>query len=268
MHNFHLVGVLHLPPLPGAVNYEGAPVRAIAEAAAEDALILQNAGFTAVMIQDASDNPQPTLLNTATVAAMAAIGVIVKAHTTISLGVVAGHNDGPASVAIAHAIGAEFVRVKVLTGVSLGPTGWMEGCSLQVAQMKRLLGNTAQVWADAHEATSLALAGDVAWAADQALGFGGADKIIVTRDSGVLDAIDDIARVKAAVGSDVDVLIGGRVTGATLGSALRASNGAILGSVLKTGQGYDARIDEAVAVSLGSEYRDWLATTNTSSTTV
>ncbi len=56
--SFRLVGVLHLPPLPGAVNYTGVPVREIAERAAADAVALRDAGFTHVMVQDASDMPQ------------------------------------------------------------------------------------------------------------------------------------------------------------------------------------------------------------------
>jgi membrane complex biogenesis BtpA family protein len=257
MSGFRLVGVLHLPPLPGAANYDGIAVGKIAEAAAEDALILQAAGFTDVMIQDASDNPQPTVVGAPTIAAMAVVGAAVRTASDVSLGVVVGHNDGAGSVAIAHAIDAQFVRVKVLTGVSAGPTGWIEGCSTQVAQMKRLLSSDVEIWADAHEATSLALTGSVRWAAAEAMSFGGADRLIVTRDSGVTDAIDDIAAIKELIGPDIGVLIGGRVTGATLGAAMHGSNGAILGSVLKNGSGHDARIDSTVARALGGAYREF-----------
>lgn len=253
MSTFRLVGVLHLPPLPGAVNYSGQPVREIALIAAEDARVLASAGFTDVMIQDASDNPQPTLVGPATVASLAAIGAVVREATDVSLGVVVGHNDGASSVAIAHAIGAQFVRVKVLTGVSTGPAGFIEGCSMQVAHMKRLLGSDVEVWADAHEATSRAITGGVSWAAAEAASFGGADKLIVTRDSGVADAISDIAAVKEAIGHDIDVLIGGRVSGATLNAAMRGADGAILGSALKDGTSYAARIDPIVAGRFGSE---------------
>ncbi|MGA1811541.1 BtpA/SgcQ family protein [Frondihabitans sp. 4ASC-45] len=261
MSGFRLVGVLHLPPLPGAANYEGRPVAEIASAAADDARILEAAGFTDVMIQDASDEPQPTLVGAATVAALAVVGAAVRAATTIGLGVVVGHNDGPSGVAIAHAVGASFVRVKVLTGVSIGPTGWMEGCSLEVAHTKRLLGSDVEIWADLHEATSLALSGDLAWAAAQALDFGGADAVIVTRDSGVADAVADIAALRAsgAVGADVPVYIGGRVNGSNLATAVGGSDGAILGSVLKDGDGYDARIDPTTATSLGDDARGHLA---------
>lgn len=262
MSTFRLVGVLHLPPLPGAVNYTGESVLAMAEAAAEDARVLAAAGFTDVMIQDASDNPQPDTVGPAAVAAMGAIGAVVRGATDVSLGVVVGHNDGAASVAIAHAIQAQFVRVKVLTGVSAGPAGWIEGCSMQVAHMKRLLRSDIEVWADAHEPTSRVVTGDIRWTAAQAVSFGGADKLIVTRDSGVADAVEDITAVKDAVGSDIDVLIGGRVTGATLAAAMRGSDGAILGSVLKTGSGYDARIDPLVARKLGADYSNFAPNTS------
>ncbi len=254
MSGFRLVGVLHLPPLPGAANYSGASVREMAEAAAADATVLEAAGFSDVMVQDASDNPQPTTVGAATVAALAVVGAAVRAATDMGLGVIAGHNDGAASVAVAHAVGAQFVRVKVLTGVSAGPTGFIEGCSVDVAQMKRLLGSNVEVWADAHEATSAALLGDTAWAAAQALAFGGADKLIVTRDSGVEDALEDIARVKSEVGEGIDVLVGGRVTGDTLPAVMRGADGVILGSVLKTSGGHAARIDPVKAQHLGSQH--------------
>jgi predicted TIM-barrel enzyme len=189
------------------------------------------------------------------VAALSAIGAVVREAIDVPLGVVLGHNDGAASVAVAHAIEAQFVRVKVLTGVATGPTGWIEGCSMQVGMMKRLLGSSVEVWADAHEATSRALTGDVRWAAAEASSFGGADKLIVTRDSGVADAIDDIAAVKLALGPDIDVLIGGRVNAGNLDAAMHGSDGAILGSALKDGDGYDARIDPIAAQRFGDDFR-------------
>lgn len=252
MNKFRLVGVLHLPPLPGAVNYEGRVVAEIAEAAAEDAILLAKAGFTHVMVQDASDNPQPTLAETPTVAALAAVGARVAQAVDIPLGVVIGHNDGPASVAVAHAIGARFVRVKVLTGVSAGASGFIQGCAYEVAQMKRLLGSDVAVWADAHEATSVSMAGGLEWAAREAISFGGADTIVVTRDSGVDDALSTIAELRTALPDDTPLVIGGRVTLATLSHAVAGSDGAIIGSALKTSSDYSARVDREIAERFGA----------------
>lgn len=259
MNQFRMVGVLHLPALPGAANYGGQSVAEMAEAAAHDARILASAGFTDVIIQDASDSPQPITVESPTIAALSVIGASVRAASNMTLGVIAGHNDGAASVAIAHAIDAAFIRVKVLTGTSVGPTGFMHGCALQVAHMKRLLGSDVEIWADVHEATSLPLVGDIGAAALQSLAFGNADKLIVTRDSSVKDALDDIARLKEIVGDGIDILVGGRVTADTLNDVLLAANGVISGSALKTGDGPGARVDSVAAHKLGDQFTAFLA---------
>jgi len=243
---FRLVGVLHLPPLPGAVNYAGASVGEIAVRAAEDACALQDAGFTHVMVQDASDMPQAVRVDAPTVAALAVIGAAVTAAVDIPVGVVVGHNDGPSAVAIAHAIGARFVRVKVLTGVSVGPTGWIEGCGHDVAAMRQRLGSDVEVWADVHEATSLALASTKEWAATEAREFGLADLLVVTRDSGVGDALDDIAALREQH-PDVPLVVGGRVDLGTIAETVQRADGAILGSAIKVSRAPDARIDPETA---------------------
>src|SRR5271156_4572142 len=131
------------------------------------------------MIQDASDMPRTVTVGPPTVV----VGAAVRQATVLSPGIVGGHNDGEPAVAIAHAVGAQFVGVKVLTGASIGPTGVIAGCSVEVAQMKRLLGSDVAVWADVHETTSIPLAGALEWAAKLVVAFGQADRLIVTRDS-------------------------------------------------------------------------------------
>jgi hypothetical protein len=248
---FRLVGVLHLPPLPGAVNYAGASVRDIAVRAAEDAVALREAGFTHVMVQDASDMPQAVTVDAPTVAALAVVGAAVTAAVDLPVGVVVGHNDGPSAVAIAHAIGASFVRVKVLTGVSIGPTGWIQGCAHEVAAMRRLLGSDVEVWADVHEATSLALASTPAWAATVSHDFGRADVLVVTRDSGVTDALTSIAELRDSV-PGVPFVVGGRVSLDTIDATVAGADGAVLGSAIKRSSAPDARVDPEIAARFGA----------------
>ena len=249
--SFRLVGVLHLPPLPGAVNYAGTPVREIAARAVEDALALQRAGFTHVMVQDASDMPQAVRVDAPTVAALSVVGAAVTNSVYLPVGVVVGHNDGPSAVAVAHAVGARFVRVKVLTGVSIGPTGWIEGCAHDVAAVRRRIGADVEVWADVHEATSLALASTPGWAAREARDFGRADVLVVTRDSGVPDALTDIAELRELV-PDVPFVVGGRVSLATIDATVAGADGAILGSAIKRSSAPDARVDPEVAARFGA----------------
>lgn len=241
MSDFALVGVLHLPPLPGSPNYGGQAVREMAKEVAADAVLLEQAGFTHVMVQDANDKPQRTLLSLPGAAAMSSIGATVRDATLIPLGVVAGHNDGATAVAVAHAIGARFVRVKVLTGVAVGPAGFIEGCGVPTAEMKRLLGSEVQVWADVHEATSLPLTGTRLWVATEAVKFGGADALVVTSDAGVQEAVDWIAELRADLPRAVPMVVGGRVTAATMALAVSGADGAIIGNAVKNGDRIDPR---------------------------
>ncbi|WP_245885298.1 BtpA/SgcQ family protein [Kineococcus rhizosphaerae] len=233
------------------MNYAGTPVREIARRAAEDAVGLQQAGFTHVMVQDASDMPQAVRVSAPTVAALSVVGAAVTEAVYLPVGVVVGHNDGPSAVAVGHAIGARFVRVKVLTGVAIGPTGWIEGCAHEVAAVKRTLGSDVEVWADVHEATSLPLASTPRWAAREAREFGRADALVVTRDSGVPDALAAIADLRDVV-PGVPLLVGGRVGLGTIDATVAGADGAILGSAIKRSSAPDARVDPDVAARFGA----------------
>ena len=119
------------------------------------------------------------------------------------------------------------------TVVSIGPTGLIEGCALKVAQIKRELDAEIEAWADVHEATSRVIVGDIAWAANEAVEFGGADKLIVTRDSGVTDALMDIAKLRIEIGNQYPILVGGRVSLSNLQNVISGSDGAIIESALQ-----------------------------------
>ena len=74
-NKFKLVGVIHLPPLPGAVNYRDLDLRELAQVAAKDARTLVMSGFTHVLILDGNDIPQATKASMGTIASLAAIGM-------------------------------------------------------------------------------------------------------------------------------------------------------------------------------------------------
>src|SRR4029077_4421660 len=115
-----LVAMIHLPPLPGAGNYEGSPVRTMAQRAVAEAQLLSEAGFDALLIQNTHDRPSTTYAPPETLTAMSAIAGAVAAAVSRPIGINVHKNDGPGALAVAHAIGATFVRVKVLVGATLG----------------------------------------------------------------------------------------------------------------------------------------------------
>lgn len=231
---FRLVGMLHLPPLPGIPNHRGTPLSKIIDQAVADAATLAGAGFTHLLLQNASDVPAQTTVAPSTIAIMTRIAAEVAAVTPLPLGINVAHNDGPGALAIAYAVGATFIRVKLLTGAAVGPDGVMQGCGLATAELRARLDADVAVWADVNEATSLPLAAraDDVWAAVEAVKFGGADVLVVTKDSGVVDALATIAEIRAAL-PGVPVVVGGRVTPSTIAATRAGADGAIIGSALK-----------------------------------
>jgi hypothetical protein len=236
--------MLHLPPLPGIPNYLGTPTAEIVDQAVSDAATLSAAGFTHLLLQNSSDVPAQTTVATSTIAIMTRIAAEVTAATDLPLGINVAHNDGPGALAIAYAVDAPFIRVKVLTGAAVGPDGIMPGCGLATAELRSRLGADIEIWADVNEATSLPLTAraDDCWAAVEAVKFGGADVLIVTKDSGVADALDVIGRIRERV-PGVPILVGGRVTPETIEATRAGADGAIIGGALKPDSGVFTRVD-------------------------
>jgi uncharacterized protein len=248
---FSLIGVLYLPPMPGAANYAGTPIDEIVEGAARDAQTLRDAGFDAALLQNATDVPELAQVAVETVAAMAAVGAGVRARCDIPLGVCVAHNDGAAAVAISYAIGASFVRIKVLTGAAVGAAGLTQACVAEVAALRSRLPVHIDVLADVHEVTSVSLGfPDPVQEARQHVRFGGADGVIFTSDAGASQALEVIAQLKAALGPDVPVLIGGRVTDENIGVVRQGADGAIVATSVRTGTEQSGHIDATKAARL------------------
>jgi membrane complex biogenesis BtpA family protein len=236
--------MLHLPPLPGIANYQGTPLAEIIDQAVADAVSLTQAGFTHVMLQNSCDVPAQVTVEASTVAIMTRIATEVSAATSLPLGINVAHNDGPAALAIAYAVGATFIRVKLLTGAAVGPSGLMEGCALATAGLRSRLDADIAIWADVNEATSLALApaADDMWAAIEAVKFGGADALVITKESGADGALELIKRLRHSLPS-IPLIVGGRVTAATIRQTRRFADGAIIGGALKADGGFFTRVD-------------------------
>ena len=111
-----IIGALHLP-------YYGTqdPGRSLAEV--EDyvlgnASIFYENGIDKLILQD--ENIVPERAEPDTIAVMAAISRLVRRELPkLHIGIIVQAHDPKASIAIAHASGAEFVRQKVFAGVML-----------------------------------------------------------------------------------------------------------------------------------------------------
>jgi hypothetical protein len=241
-----LVGMVHLPALPGSPAWDGTPIERIGDLAVADSLVLKEAGFDAAMIQNSLDRPTRLSVDLLTVSMMTAIVQRVRVECAIEIGVNVVKNDGPAAIAIAASTGSRFVRVKCLTGSRYGAEGLYNGCAFDTARIRRDSGTMPAIWADIREPTSRSLVEvELDFDVTNALDQGGADGIVITGvDSASTFALATEVR---DLRPEAHLIIGGKVSASNVAQALLLAHTVIIGSALKAFGGFSGRNDRAKA---------------------
>ncbi len=243
-----LIGMIHLPPLPGSVHHTDA-LSAIVKHALADANVLCLAGFDGLMMENFGDAPfAADELEPVTVAAMAIVAAAIKSEVDLPLGINALRNDAASALGIAVAAGASFVRINVHTGISATDQGFIQGKADQTVRLRQRLGPNIAIYADVHVKHAVPLnQPDIALAAEETAYRGCAQGIVVTGSTTGRSAdLDAVRRVKEAV-PDRMVLVGSGATADTVAEILSAADGVIVGSSLKPEGRTDQPIDPALA---------------------
>jgi membrane complex biogenesis BtpA family protein len=107
-HARPLIGVVHLPPLPG---HDGSPgMTALVDHALADLAVIEACGLDGVLVENEHDRPHRILAGRETVAAMTAVTRELVRAAQVPVGAEILLNDPEASLAVALAGGAAFVR--------------------------------------------------------------------------------------------------------------------------------------------------------------
>ncbi|UCE61616.1 MAG: BtpA/SgcQ family protein [Phycisphaerales bacterium] len=229
-----LIGVIHLPALPGSPCHQFTVEEIVARAVA-DARTLRDAAFDAVIIENFGDVPfNKNELGPASVATVAIVADHVQRAAGLALGINALRNDARAALGIAAAVGARFVRVNVHTGVSATDQGFIEGKARDTLLYRKQLGRRIALLADVHvkHATQISQP-DLAGAARETAYRGLADGLIVTGKA-TGEPVDpaDLRRVHEAV-PDRRLFVGSGATAETVGTLLASASGIIVGMAIK-----------------------------------
>lgn len=231
-----LIGMLHLPALPGAPGYRG-DLAALRERLLADADALSEGGADAMIMENFGDAPfHPGRLPPETIAHMATLAQQVRDRFDLPLGINCLRNDGLAALAVAHAAGAQFIRVNVLAGSRVTDQGVISGeAHLLLRERARLQARQIRIYADADVKHSAALGQPRALTEEVAdlLQRAGADAVIVSGQAtgGATDP-QQVREARRAAG-EAPVLVG---SGCTLDSLERfrgLADGFIVGSSLK-----------------------------------
>lgn len=249
-----LVGVVHLPALPGAPRWSR-DWEALLNRAISDARTYAAAGFSAVVVENFGDVPfHKDRVPPVTVAAMSRVGTAVAAvlrevPSPPLLGFNVLRNDAAAALALCAACGGDFIRVNVLTGTMVTDQGIIEGRAAEVVRLRDQWCPGVGILADilvkhAHPLGAWTLQD----AAADAWERGGADALIVTGQStGKAPVTGDLQTVRQSV-PQAPLLCGSGATADILPALLSHADGVIVGSSLKR-NALDSPVDPAKAAA-------------------
>ncbi len=223
-----VIGVIHLLPLPGSPGYTC--FDDVVEKAVRDAVALDMGGVDAVLVENFGDSPFLREVGKEIVACMTAVAVEVKNSVSAAIGINVLRNDPIAALAIAKAVGADFIRVNQLYFTSVSPEGLLEGRAGEVLRYKRQIGCRAMIFADisVKHAVHFASVEDYVLNAERSW----ADALIVTgAATGKAVSLDVLRTVKRA--TRMPVLAGSGVNAENAEIILKHCDGIIVGSYFK-----------------------------------
>lgn len=242
-----VIGMVHLPPLPGSPRWDGSMARVVASALA-DARALVEGGADALLVENFGDAPfTPGRVEPATVAAMSVVAAEVrKTFPRTPLGVNVLKNDARAALAVAAAVGAEFIRVNVHAGAVLADQGIVQSDAYGTLRDRRLLGVAVAILADVGGKHAVPLAPvEVEQTARDLVHRGLADALVVSGPAtGQATPLAEVKRVRSAV-PEVPLLVGSGVTAETAAELLSVADGLIVGTSVKRGGDVGQPVDRA-----------------------
>jgi len=251
-----LLGMIHLPPLPGSPRGAESLAR-IESAALREAGTLLEAGFDGILVENYGDAPFfPDNVPPVTVSAMTRVALAVRRLGRFPLGVNVLRNDAAAALSIAAVIEAQFIRVNVHTGVSATDQGILQGRAHETLRLRKALGVEIEIWADVQCKHSRPLA-DVPLeeAARDLAERAGADSLILTGPrTGEPADPGDLERL-AALRLGRPLFVGSGVTEGNL-HLYRRSDGAIVGSSVRRRGVAGAPIDPGAARRLAAAWKE------------
>ncbi len=151
-----VIVALHLKPLPGSPNFLS--FEEALDHAVRNAVLIESCGADAIIVENFNDKPFFLKAPPETIASMSVVVREIVKECSIPVGVNVLRNDGIASLAIAKATGAKFVRVNQTVFPAIMPEGFAQPIAAEVARYKRLIDCKAKIFADVSVKHSVQLA--------------------------------------------------------------------------------------------------------------
>lgn len=239
-----IIGVVHLLPLPTSPRWGGS-LKAVIDRAEQEAAALAAGGVDGIIVENFFDAPfAKDHVDPVVVSAMSLIVQRVMNLVPLPVGINVLRNDATSAMAIATCVGAQFIRVNVLTGVMATDQGLIEGQAHDLLRYRRELGSEVQILADVLVKHARPLGSpNLTTAVQETIERGLADGIILSGwATGNPPSYEDLElAMNAAKG--VPVFIGSGASWENIPQLIQSANGVIVASSLKRAGQIDQRVD-------------------------
>ena len=234
-----VIAALHLPPSPAARRTESLPMKKIIDFALRNTEKAVKAGIPALYIQDLGDIPIAPQAQPHSVAFLSVVGATLRdAFPNLALGVGMLSHAAREPLAVAQAIQAQFVRIKVFTGAMVKAEGILQGCAYEAIRYRTEIGaENIAILADVHDRTGKPL-GEMPLkeAAHFTAVHSRADALVLTGFS-FAESLEMLEQVRIA-NLDVPLLLGGGADAKNISQALQYADGVIVSSSFKPVGGF------------------------------
>ncbi len=230
-----IIAMVHFPPMPGQPLHDRSQgVDGLRDAVAHDLEALATSGVDAVMFCNEGDRPYRTHAGPEVPAVMASVIAELKGELPIPFGVDVLW-DPMAAIAVAHAVGASFVR-EVFSGAYAGDFGvWDTDPAAALSYRRQLDADDVRLFFNITAEFAAPIAPrDIALTARSAVFSSLADAVCVS--GAVTGSAVDMAQLRAAkeaVGEEAVVIANTGVRPETVGEMLGVADACIVGTALK-----------------------------------
>ena len=223
-----VIAALHMPQLRHMQNL---PMSWLEDYVLKNFSVFVQGGIPAVILQEETLNTSQASAESIAVLSVLASKVHMEFPET-QLGIIMQAHDGISPLAVAHASGASFVRLKVFVGAMVKAEGIQQGCGVAAhSYREKIAGEDIKILADVHDRTGLSLTNIPIEMASEWAVQTGADGLILTGIS-YEESIRYLEDVRKS-GIKAPLILGGGATEENVSEVLERANGVLVSSALK-----------------------------------
>ncbi|MEM2045413.1 MAG: BtpA/SgcQ family protein [Candidatus Bathyarchaeia archaeon] len=231
-----IIGMIHLPPLPGSPAYQGQPVEKIVDQAVQEAVSLVEGGIDAVLVENFNDYPY-VIENTSrpTIIALSVVAYEVKKHVDVPVGINILFNDAINEFYVAWTLGLDFIRVEGFIDTAFTDLGIIQPLSAKLLRLRaKYGGNNIAILADVQgKHTSIIPTRPLVDSVRDAFERGRADAVVLTGErTGEPVNLATLRAVREKF-PNARIFLGSGLTAETVSTLLTLADGGIVGTYFK-----------------------------------